>query len=394
MPKPDYWKNIEFMPFKNLKVTEPPPGAPRSSLGEAERGQAETELEAIAHPDTKTVLWGSLPETEPMYQAILDYLKRNAKKTYHSESGEDARMSALDTTVKKGGDGFRDPRLAADTAKRISEGERKKVIPPPGSAEWKLAKIMVIKNQLLWNQYESCRQELRDALRTRNPLYEVRWTIQASPYHSEAPTISLPVLDQSLGEVLLLHGSGKGALKGIAANNFSHKFTRDYNEGKSGKPNYGWLGRSFYFSDSFAKVMTYTRCRVCGSYLKCACTSREGKPGKPLTPALRCFMLARVLMGLPYLKTPKKMPSGVSLRGEDKNRLAGQAIQLRGENNDKPGELMTMDRGVFPADAKYQSIYSRGYEFGDVDFCSGKNEFAVKDPAQIYPEFLVYYQLV
>lgn len=235
---------------------------------------------------------------------------------------------------------------------------------PPKSGRVVITKIRVIRHDELWNRYESARERIRNdigqtpeprALTTGGKVYgrsAVVFTTQSDQGLTAGSSERLPVLDNALGEVLLMHGTLPDVIKIIADQGFNPNFNEG--EKKGDVTRYGALGQGTYFGDSFAKVQTYTGCPICNA-LTCKCEDQNGEPMD------RMLILARCLLGI-----PTKARTHDSHRKEDTSTIKAGKHSVIGQ-----------ERGIL----KSWTLF-------------GSNEFMIKRADQMYPEFVVYWHRV
>jgi hypothetical protein len=242
--------------------------------------------------------------------------------------------------------------IAADTksdderrkkaTERLDEGKRGGP-KPPQSGPIEITKIEVIANKKLWNMYYEERKKLGvDENIPNNPLEKVTWASQDDNY-----PVPKDKQDDKSGEAHLVHGTAYA--DSIVKSGFKPELGANKNTGKvdsSGsalKPTYGMLGQGTYFGDTISKAMTYAD----------ETTEKDTE-----------VILARVLLGNPKKMHGMAQPGG-NLRDQSRHDIK------QGRN----------------------SVYSQGFNVNKNPFASGSgtNEFSVKNAAQMYPEFRIYY---
>ncbi|BCG00457.1 hypothetical protein PPGU19_050250 [Paraburkholderia sp. PGU19] len=255
---------------------------------------------------------------------------------------------------------------------------------PPKSGNVEITKIRVIRHQALWNQYEAAAVRIRDDIAKTQDIYDkvnaeavelrmgsyitppralttggkvfgrsaVKFTTQSDEGISASSTERLPVLDRSIGEVLLMHGTLPNVIKIIVDKGFDPDFNKGTPSGNVRK--YGALGQGTYFGDSFAKVQTYTGCPICNA-LKCDCTDQDDKPVD------RMLILARCLLGIP-----------TKARTHDSHRTQDTSTIKAGKHS-----VIGQETG-----------FTKSWTF------FGSNEFMLKQADQMYAEFVVYWHRV
>src|SRR5690349_8237008 len=123
---------------------------------------------------------------------------------------------------------------------------------------------------------------MRDALKGETSL------LKDITFHNR-PTCGLPLLNPSLAECWLSHGTRPKVMPLITQGGFSTKFAR-----KKKIAGYGALGKGVYFSDNFAKVSTYVNCPKCEQNT-CVCKQRKSDKS-----SWKAIFVARVLLGRVY----------------------------------------------------------------------------------------------
>ena len=210
-----------------------------------------------------------------------------------------------------------------------------------------IKQIIAVYNPKLWKKYQKVKNYLRK-LKLGNPLKDIiKWHSKDDENLKNIENKLEPVIDKSVGECWLFHGTHKSNTKSIIQNGFTTKYTE-----KKLLTGYGALGRGAYFSDSFAKVSQYIPCPECQKN-ECSCPNQY-----------KTAILSRVLLGRPYPDPDPKWKDVFSL---------------------------SPPKG-------YNSRYGPCTRFGDYSnkgFTS--NEFCVPSSPQteevnhVYPEFLILY---
>jgi hypothetical protein len=214
-------------------------------------------------------------------------------------------------------------------------------------------KIVVVRNQRLWDKYEAARAALRSRTKSiEKKIDKVAPTLAPGPSLQGTEFQGFPIIDSEIGESLLFHGTD--AKSYIVDSNIDP--SRGRNKAQGATPNYGLLGQGAYFSDQIAKSATYTLCRLCKTFI-CAC---KGKAGKPV---LRVTLLARVLLGRVHNAPTLSV-------AWDRGKLRQQAYTDDIKNSS-------------------DSILAAGSGFKKA---AGTNEIAIRNIDQIYPEFIIYWQ--
>jgi hypothetical protein len=308
---------------------------------------------ATSDAPSSTFQSAKLSRDSSVGRAICAYLTRCVGElSYTSQKREATRMEHAEWELHKS------PTKDSLTAKQkaglafnLREGEADGP-PPPSSGPIEVRKIKVLRNDALWRDYVATREALRKDLADEDdPLSKVSWSYSYATGDGELP--SIPLLDPAVGETLLFHGTSREIMKKIAAGGFKPDIGR--NKGTEEKPNYGALGQGSYFSDNFAKVMTYTSCRHCFKY-RCECSHGDGRRSK------RLALLSRVLLGHTKKLHGVLQPGG-NLRSQTTKEI-------------KDGR---------------HSVYAKGVGINPFSRAAGTNEFVVKRAAQIYPEFVIYW---
>jgi hypothetical protein len=270
---------------------------------------------------------------------------------YVSSKGESTRMDVVTKRIRELKEKQKTGNLLPDEIsslpvleRRLTEKDRGGPA-PPRSHPVEIERIEVIANQKLWNAYQAAANAIRGDLDTRGdkePLKKVKF--KGSKFQS---------LDAEVGEKRLFHAASPAIFDMIEKGGFNPAYSA--NKAKPGeKPRYGPLGQGSYFADVMSKAMTYTRCPVCSDY---DCQVHTDQAAQ--------ILLARVLLG--HTKKAHSFLQPGTLRGED---------------------LSTMKEGR-------HSAYSEGIKGSKNPFtaASGLNEYAVREAAQAYPEFRIYYKI-
>ncbi|WP_375771401.1 hypothetical protein NR798_11010 [Archangium gephyra] len=303
-----------------------------------------------------------LPRGSLMFQALERYINGNIEaRSFRAKKAERTRMQRAEAIVKDTS-GKYNAQWKLSAAHRLKEKpENGGTTPPPSSGPVDVAKILIVRNEPLWERYENKRYVLRSKAGTSlkgmayNTFEPVEWTHVMD--HPCPGWRSLPVLNALHGEVLMFHGTSKDVIPLIAAGGFDP--SRCQNRGKD-TPDYGLLGKGSYFTDSFSKLMVYTGCNKCGD-AECACNSSK----TPLLPSNRYSMLCRVLLGSMKRRKPFSDVSAEEIRAEDLHSLDNTAFDsVMGIGPDN-----RVDTQITPT-----------------------NEFIIKDSAQAYPEFIIYWR--
>ncbi|WP_375770158.1 hypothetical protein NR798_04510 [Archangium gephyra] len=305
---------------------------------------------------------GWLRDDSPLFGRIQDYLRENVRQKpceapraeatrVHRARDEKRKLDAELQQLQQNGDPENKAPLLELRSRAmervINEGASmfsSRRTEPPRSGPFRVTRIKVILHDTLWRSYRERREEIRGELNANadlradlgEALRKISWTYRNA---------QLPVIDNGSGEVYLLHGTTEFVARMIASGNFRPDYGAKKAESSYSDPKFGALGQGTYFSDSFAKVMTYTSCPRCSDH-RCACGVD------------RSVILSRVVLGRPTLARTHD-----SQRGNDVETLK----QYR------------------------HSVYGLGFKFGHLTVF-GSNEFLIKDARQAYPELVVYWQ--
>ena len=200
-----------------------------------------------------------------------------------------------------------------------------------------MKELHLVYHPALWRLYQERKQRLKAELQEFgicNPTQGVHW--------QESLSNGLPVLDSTVGEVWLYHGTSEWGVNSILKSGFDpEKYCKYEVLFKLFHRGYGPLGRGTYLTDNFAKSATYVN----------AMAENDETP--------RHILVCRVLLG--NIKTAPK---------QDRKYC---------DNTDLFSE-------------KCHSVYGPrqdGYPKSKFD-C---NEFCINDGSQIYPEYVITYTL-
>jgi hypothetical protein len=291
------------------------------------------------------------PEFDRIAEAVSTGLADNP---YTSPAGESTRMEVIqkavaDLAAKKGRTKEEDTRLTI-LRQRLREGKGGGAAPPRSRAV-EIDRIEVIANQALWSSYQAATQGIRSDLaarKNRNPLKKVTF----SGHRTQK-------LDQKgadpAGEVNLFHGTSPGVMDILEKSGFDPRFSANKAKPGAKKARYGPLGQGVYFADVMSKAMTYARCPVCSDY---DCQVHKDETYQ--------MLYSRVALG--------------------RTKKAHAMLQ--------PGDLRADDLSTLKEDR--HSVYSKGFAasgYNAFDAASGQNEYVVKEAAQTYPEFRIYYRV-
>jgi len=220
-------------------------------------------------------------------------------------------------------------------------------------------KIQAICNLQLWENYIRRRETVRRSVESQpnlEALKRINWVNKND---------ILPVIDSHVGEAMLITQMCPNVEHFIARDGFDPTrgtaIERKFVFGGTVETK-GMLGEGSYFSDSFAKCMTYSLCPLCAEYI-CDCRGDD---------SLRVAVLARVILGIP------KNRAGI-LKPEERTKIRGYNLAS--------GQLESAGR---------HSIYAKGSSSTGINdlltIGAGVNEFAVQNKDQIYPEFIIYWR--
>lgn len=320
---------------KFLKNKSKEKNKPKQEEDPKEEQTKEEPLKAASKP---SVIIEELDRQDKMFEKISLYVCESARlKPITSPRKEDVRMHRARSSLE-------DPNLTEiqiQRAKmRLKEGD-KDGAPLIQTREIIITRIEEVTNYPLLAEYEAYKNTL-DMTGAQRPLKKIR------------PTTWLFTegLDETKGEVYLLHGTSDAVIDLIAHGGFRPDLS--VNHGTVEHPRFGSLGQGAYFSDSMSKVMSYTADPYYGDY--------EFESAHEYR-----VILAKVLLGM-----PKKKHSFLQLGWDS---LRHQSI------ND-----IKEDR---------HSVYSQGLLSGKKhihQIASGTNEFLIKHAAAAYPQYIIYWQ--
>ncbi|CAF0831952.1 unnamed protein product [Adineta steineri] len=201
----------------------------------------------------------------------------------------------------------------------------------------RMTELHLVYHADLWGRYQKRKDDLKAELQHRGifkPSQQVRW--------QESLNNGLPVIDPTVGEVWLYHGTSEWGVNSILQSGFDPaKYCVNERVLKIFRRGYGPLGRGTYLTDNFAKSATYVNATV----------EDDEAP--------RHILICRVLLG-----NIKVVP--------EKNR----------KNCDNTDLLA---QGFHSTYGPRQDAYPES-QFD----C---NEFCINDGAQIYPEYVIKYTL-
>jgi hypothetical protein len=273
---------------------------------------------------------------------------------YTSPAGESTRMEVIrkardDLAAKSGRSKEENDKLAI-MERRLREGKGQGPA-APRSRPVVIDRIEVIANQALWSAYQAAVQNIRGELKgkgTANPLKKVAFGGHRSQLHDKKG-------QDPAGEVNLFHGTSPFVMDILEKSGFDPSFSANKAKPGAKKARYGPLGQGVYFADVMSKAMTYARCPVCSDY---DCQVHKDETYQ--------MLYSRVALG--------------------RTKKAHAMLQR--------GDLRADDLSTLKDDR--HSVYSKGMaqaNYNLFDAASGQNEYVVKEAAQTYPEFRIYYQV-
>ncbi|WP_395727372.1 DUF4157 domain-containing protein [Nakamurella sp.] len=291
------------------------------------------------------------PEFDRIAEAVAVGLKDSP---YTSPAGESTRMEVIrkardDLAAKPARTKEENDRLAI-MDRRLREGTRKGPA-APRSRPVVIDRIEVIANQALWSAYQAAVQNIRGELKatgTVKPLRKVAFGGHRSQVHDAKG-------QDPAGEVNLFHGTSPFVMDILEKSGFDPSFSANKAKPGAKKARYGPLGQGVYFADVMSKAMTYARCPVCSDY---DCQVHKDETYE--------MLYSRVALG--------------------RTKKAHAMLQR--------GDLRADDLSTLKDDR--HSVYSKGVaqaNYNLFDAASGQNEYVVKEAAQTYPEFRIYYQV-
>lgn len=291
------------------------------------------------------------PEFDRIAEAVAAGLKESP---YTSPAGESTRMDVIrkardELAAKNGRTKEENDRLAI-MDRRLREGKSKGPA-APRSRPVVIDRIEVIANQALWSAYQAAVQNIRGELKakgTAKPLKKVAFGGHRSQLHDRKG-------QDPAGEVNLFHGTAPFVMDILEKSGFDPSFSANKAKPGATKARYGPLGQGVYFADVMSKAMTYARCPVCSDY---DCQVHKDETYQ--------MLYSRVALG--------------------RTKKAHAMLQR--------GDLRADDLSVLKDDR--HSVYSKGLaqaNYNLFDAASGQNEYVVKEAAQTYPEFRIYYRV-
>ena len=285
-----------------------------------------------------------LPPNHVVFKFIENQMNKTIKDNpYKAPKKEATRMHRAQEILTNTESSEEQVKMASRRLKEDEKGGASRV----KSGEIEITRLEVIYNKDLLIKFQEGSRGIGEKLKEsqdENPLRKVSFT-----------SINPPVINRTLGQVLLEHGTDPETMEKIKQGGFRPELGR--NKGTSEKPRYGPLGQGTYFSDNSSKVQTYRR------------DSKSLDPeSSEDTPEFET-MLAMVTLG-----HPKKMH--------------GMA---------EPGGSRRSESHNDPLPAGRHSVYSRGLNTSKVknlfSSASGTNEFVVKNSDQAYPTLRISYKL-
>ncbi len=217
-------------------------------------------------------------------------------------------------------------------------------------------KVLICKSNKLWGNYHATRERIRNECGENASGSDMMFCLRKEYHPADDPAFALPVVDSSINEVLLFHGTSKGIMKSIMNSHFDP--TRTPYDPRKG---YGRMGLGTYFTDQAAKAITYIKCRRCGKSTECQCMKANGDPVR------RVLFLCRIVMGNVLIG------NSADWDRHSHNR------ELIGQEESDANESQNARNNYYKEG--YHSLKDRG----------PGSSIVVRSAAQIYPEFLIYY---
>lgn len=340
--EPSYWSQLEFVDKRRA--------FPQLHADEYEDEELLKLQKLIDSRDIGLALIG---ERYTVGKALFTELKTRIEDNCRRHPYTSAKQEA--TRMKWARDDRDSPNHAFQMSAyyRLHEGERG-YPPVPSVRSITVKKIVVVRNQQLWDKYQQARLGMAARTEaTESKLRSVGSTLATGRSQAGTQFDGFPIIDRAIGETLLFHGTDKKAF--IVETNIDP--SRGRNKAATGAtPNYGLLGQGAYFSDQIAKSATYTLCRLCKGFT-CGCTGKDGQ-----TPVLRVTLLARVVLGRVH-----HAPTLSVVLDREHLRRQAHTDPVKNDSN---------------------SILAAGSGFKKA---AGTNEIAIRNIHQIYPEFIVYW---
>jgi hypothetical protein len=216
---------------------------------------------------------------------------------------------------------------------------------------FKLLKILQVQSDTLWQNYSF--QRVRITLDKRAEQCELTNHLKKYP-------LKTVLVDSSVNEVYLFHGTTREIAETIASKGFDTRLGCQLVTNRL--PN-GMFGSAVYFAESFSKSNQYVACPLCnGNSIgrgnkDCNCSAQDIEKAGGYV-----MIVGRVLLG----------DSHICLHYDESTY----------KFKEKPPQK--------PDGSYYDSIFAESRE-NFPDHHLSYREFVVYEPAQIYPEFLIYY---
>jgi hypothetical protein len=216
-----------------------------------------------AKKGNKTAL---LSPKDPLYQRLEQFVRETCDEVSYSSGIEGCRLIRA----------TKDGKLWEYVTGAVKHPAGHKA----GAYSVTIHKIRLINNPTIWKRYVKKREQVRaelDKLREKrgdlsliDPLHRVLWT--------NGERTGLPVLDRTVGEVLLYQGRSKRATKKAAIGGaYINPKKPDSFWDFFWIRGYGALGKGLYLADSFSKAAVYVGCPKpdCGKTF-CDCKRKDG----------------------------------------------------------------------------------------------------------------------
>lgn len=217
---------------------------------------------------------------------------------------------------------------------------------------FKIIKLLQIQSEYLWERYMIRKKHIFSKFSENYEKSEIFDHIKKHP-------LQLGMLDETVNEVSLFHGTSKEVADLITESGFD---CRQGAEIVTGHPSNSMFGTGLYFAENSSKSNQYVQCPVCGG------NSIGNK--KPCTDSAESIyeaggytmILARVLLG----------DAQLCLEYDGKIYKKKEVAPLKADGT------------------HYDSIFAERKIYGGNTL--KYREFVVFDRSQIYPEFLIYYE--
>ena len=288
-----------------------------------------------------------------------DLLRLRTHRTAAKEDVTQALWGALEAWRQPNAEGFprftilQDPHLLEQCTLMLRNTAHGARFPghPGNCANMLSARVTGVKlitNRMLFDAYMLAKSQIKRAhkqLRKKG----IHTNVQLVPNVSTTIRRTFPwvQLDPTVGEELLLHGTGNGTVEAIAEQGFNERFSRN-----------GLYGDGIYFAEQSCKANRYSDA---AHYDR----KHEGFQG--------CLIVTRVALGECF-ETTQQRP------GERMAPLRNEADLTLG----------TFDGVVFNPDAREAS--GSAHRIG-MPQTQEHREFVIFDGSRAYPEFAVYFEL-